>query len=148
MDNKKKTVVSTAELLSLIIKEDNAGVLIPKLAGQMKLPTLTEHLEALCESKQIKPRDVIKNTDMDRVYGAKIFNGKRKNPSRDYLIRLAFGLGLNVEECQRLLDIARESRLYPRVPRDAVIINCIHNKKTYHQTEETLFEMDMPLLGE
>ena len=148
MDNNKQAVVSTDELLSLIIKEENINHFISDNARHLTLPALAEHLEHLCIIKNIKPGDVIKNADIDRVYGAQIFQGKRVNPSRDYLLRIAFGLGLNLEECQKLLDITRESRLYARVPRDAVIINCIHNKKTYHQTEDTLFEMNLPLLSE
>ena len=140
--------VSTAVLLSRIFNTKSIENYIARNREHMTLPTLAGHLEELCRKKGVKPSEAVKNADIDRFYGSKIFSGKRANPHRDYLIRLAIGLTLDYKECQRLLDVARESRLYPRVPRDAVIISCLRDKLTYMQTEERLYENGMTVLGE
>ncbi|MCL2083736.1 MAG: helix-turn-helix domain-containing protein [Oscillospiraceae bacterium] len=112
----------------------------------MKLPTLGEHLAELCAQKGVRPKDVVKNADMDRFYGAEIFSGKRCNPSREYVLRLALGLGLTYKECQRLLTVAGKNPLYPRVGSDAVIIKCLHSGLCYQEAENLLFEMGLPTL--
>jgi cyanate lyase len=114
---------------------------------QMSIPTLAEHLAELSAQKGVKPRDAVKAANMYLVYGMEIFSGKRTNPSRDYLIRLAFGLGLDYDECQKLLAVAGKNALYPRVPRDALIIKCLYNKMSLRETEEMLDEMGMATLG-
>ena len=145
-NNQKKT--PTEMLLSQIFSTKSIESFIGRNRDILRVPTLSEHLEELCSLKGIRPRDVIKGADIDRFYGAKIFSGKRVNPHRDYIIRLAFGLGLEYEECQKLLVVARESKLYPRIPRDAVIIRCLHEKLTCLETQEKLYEIGMSLLGE
>ncbi len=136
----------TTELLSKITYTKNIKNYIIRNKENFELPTLTEHLKELCDNKEIKPKEVITNADMDRIYGAEIFSGKRQNPSRDYIIRLAFGFGLDYNECQRLLVIAGKSQLYPRVPRDAVIINCLHNSLNFKDTENALYDAELSSL--
>ncbi|MCL2020144.1 MAG: hypothetical protein FWG70_10375 [Oscillospiraceae bacterium] len=139
--------VPTATLLTRIFSTKNIKSFVFRNKEHLKLPTLAEHLSELCTQKSVKPSDVIKNADMDRFYGAQIFSGKRTNPSREYLIRLAFGLSLSYKECQRLLTVAGKSLLYPRVESDAVIIKCLHSGLCYHEAENLLFEMGLPTLG-
>ena len=140
--------VPTSVLLAKIKATKNIKTFILRYQEQLNQPTLAGILEELCAEKGILPKDVVKDADIDRVYGAKIFAGKRTNPSRDYVLKLAFGLRLDYDECQRLLAVAGTSTLYPRVPRDAVLISCLHNKLTYQQTQERLYDTGMPLLGE
>jgi transcriptional regulator with XRE-family HTH domain len=140
--------VKTEELLAQILKTKSVKSFLVRNEEHLRLPSLAEYLEALCKQKGIKPREVVRNADIDRIYGAKIFAGKRPNPSRDFVLRLAFGLGLDYGECQKLLEVAGKSKLYPRVPRDAVIISCLHNRLNYQQTEESLYDMGISLLGE
>ena len=139
---------TTSELLVRIFSTKNIKNFLTRNREHLKLPALSEHLAELCAEKGLKPRDAIKNANMDRVYGAEIFSGKRANPSRNYLIRLALGLGLDYEECQQLLTVAGKSGLYPRVPRDALLISCLHNRLDYQQTEEKLYELGMSALGD
>ena len=144
---KKGGKVPTATLLTRIFSTKNIKNFVKRNQEHLKLPTLAEYLAELCDRKGVKPKDVIKNADMDRFYGAEIFSGKRSNPSREYLLRLALGLSLSYDECQRLLTIAGKNLLYPRVQRDAVIIKCLHSGLKYHETEDLLFEMGLPTLG-
>lgn len=141
MPRNKQGRVTTAMLLSRIFSTKHVENYMLRNQEHLNLPTLAEHLSELCVAKDIKASAVIKNADMDRFYGGDLFTGKRDNPSRDYVLRLAFGFGLDYEECQQLLTVARHSALYPRVPRDAVIISCLHHKQNYKQAEDLLDEM-------
>jgi transcriptional regulator with XRE-family HTH domain len=142
-----KKKVSTSMLLSRILSTKNIKNFLSRNKGHLKVTPLAEYLAELCALKGLRPRDVVKNADIDRVYGAEIFSGKRTNPSRDYIIRLAFGLELDYDECQQLLRTARKSELYPRVPRDALIISSLHNRQSFQQTETMLYENKMTTLG-
>ena len=60
------------------------------------------------------PAQVIERSQIERTYGHQLFNGTRR-PSRDKVLQLALGLGLSVDETQRLLRAAGKSPLYPRL---------------------------------
>lgn len=107
----------------------------------------TEYLGLLSREKEIPPVQIIKNAQIDRVYGHQIFNGIRK-PSRDKVFQLAFGMGCTLEETQKLLRLADRSSLYPKIKRDAAVIYGLHNRLQIHEMQELLFSMDLPVLGE
>ncbi len=58
--------------------------------------SLREHLNALLVQKGLLVADVARGSQLDRKYVYQIFDGK-KRPSRDKLIAIAFGLGLDEE---------------------------------------------------
>ena len=82
-------------------------------------PSVSEYLKELCEKYKITPAQLIRSAHIERTYGYQILNGTR-NPSRDKLLQLAFGLGLSLEETQNLLKRSEKSPLYAKVKRDAV----------------------------
>ena len=86
------------------------------------------------------------SAQLDRVYGHQIFTG-RYHPSRDKVIQLAFGFGLDEAEAQTLLKVARKPELYPKVERDAAILYCLHGGKTLIETQILLSELGLVLLG-
>ncbi len=75
----------------------------------------------------------------------KIFNGK-KQPSRDKLIAIAFGLHLDTEETQRMLKLGGCSELYARIPRDAAILFAIQRGMSLMDTETALHDNGFPTL--
>ena len=80
------------------------------------------------------------------MYLHQVFAGRR-NPSRDRLIGLCFGLSATLEETQELLKQCGLAQLYPKVRRDAIIIYGLVNgvslfdvnDKLFSEKEETLF---------
>jgi hypothetical protein len=134
-------------LLSELMKVSSFNNFYDNNQEFMQIPTLAEHLITLCRQKGIQPTELVRSVDIDRVFGHQIFAGRR-NPTRDYLLKLALGLRLNIEECQRALSIAKVSRLYMRIPRDALILYCLSNKYTYQKTQEALFDQGMAILTE
>ncbi len=61
---------------------------------------------------------VIKNSHINSNYVYKILNGKANRPGRDKIIALCVGAGMNFEEINRGLKIAREGILYVKDSRD------------------------------
>lgn len=116
-------------------------------AAQMVTPRLCYYLAGLCRDKGRTAGQVIRLADLARTYGHQIFNGTRR-PSRDKLIQICFGLGLDVEEAQSLLKMAEKSPLYPKLLRDAAIMRCLHDGKTVLQVQELLDRLGLTLLGE
>jgi hypothetical protein len=112
----------------------------------MKIPEFHVYLSHLCKSLGQIPEQIIKSSGIERTYGHQLFNGTR-NPSRDKVIQLAIGLGLNVEETQRLLIIAQRSSLYPKFKRDAIILHCIKNKRNIFETQSVLQDLGLTLLS-
>ena len=104
------------------------------------------YLLSLCAEKGQVPEHVILRADIDRSYGHQLFNGTRR-PSRDKVIQLAFGLELSLPECQRLLQVAGKSPLYPRLRRDAVILYCLSHGKTVLEAREMLQSFGLSQLG-
>lgn len=109
--------------------------------------SLKEHLTALLIEKNISIAKVAEKGQLDRVYIYQIFDGK-KRPSRDKLIAIAFGFGLDEEETQKLLKVSRNKELYVRDRRDAVILFAIQRKKSLRDTNDLLDDHGMPTLGD
>ncbi len=108
--------------------------------------SLREHLNALLVQKGLLVADVARGSQLDRKYVYQIFDGK-KHPSRDKLIAIAFGLGLNEEETQRMLKVSGNKELYVRNRRDAVILFALQRKKTLMETNYLLDDHGMTALG-
>ncbi len=67
-------------------------------------------------------------------------------PGRDVVIRLSIVLGLTLEEAQSLLRAAGRSSLYPRLPRDAVVIHALENHKKLAVVSAQLEQLKEPPL--
>jgi len=138
--------ITTSKMLALIFKTNNIGNFIKNNSVNMETCRLTDYLKDLCKEKNVVQEHVIIHSDIDRTYGHQIFRGLHK-PSRDKIIQLAFGFGLNLEETQVLLRFAKYSALYPKLKRDAVIIFCLNRKKTALETQDLLYELGLTILG-
>ncbi|GMQ61427.1 hypothetical protein [Vallitalea maricola] len=90
-------------------------------------------------------KDIIKRGNLNRVYFYQLLSGKR-NPSRNKVIQLVFGLKLNVEETQNLLKECGMKELYSKIKRDAIIMFAISKKMNIIDTELLLEEEDEELI--
>ena len=100
---------------------------------------LSAHLNMLLSQKGLKVADVIRGSLLGRAYVYQIF-AEDKNPSRDKLIALAFGLHLSDAETQKMLKISGNRELYARDERDALILFSIQRKKSILETNELLID--------
>ena len=109
-------------------------------------PNVAELLNRLFERKNISKASLAKQAGMSEIYLHQIFAGRR-NPSRNRLLCLCFGLDASVEETQELLKLCGMAQLYPKLKRDAIIYyGLLHklslfeiNDKLFDENEETLF---------
>ncbi len=110
------------------------------------MPAFDRFICALCDELCLSRAAVIARSDIPRNYAYQLFNGIRK-PSRDKVIQLAFGFGLGVEDTQELLKIARQAPLYPKIPRDIVLLRYLHERRSIWDTQGALDSMHLTLLG-
>lgn len=137
--------ISTTELWARLFKAPTIGAYLAE-QDDVTLPTFADYLTKLSEGKGLKRETVINAAGLERTFGHRLFNGTR-NPSRDTVLQLAFGLGLSTDEAQQLLKVARKSPLHPKVKRDAVVAFCLHNAHTLMDAQQVLYNNGMPLLG-
>lgn len=108
--------------------------------------SVSELLNHLFEKKYISKAALAKQSGMSEIYLHQIFAGRR-NPSRNRLLCLCYGLGASVEETQELLKLCGMAQLYPKLKRYAIIYyGLLHglslfeiNDKLFDENEETLF---------
>ena len=108
--------------------------------------SVSELLNHLFEEKNISKAALAQKAGMSEIYLHQIFAGRR-NPSRNRLLCLCYGLEASVEETQELLKLCGMAQLYPKLKRDAIIYyGLLHklslfeiNDKLFDENEETLF---------
>lgn len=132
---------TTDELLNILKNEDEIESYIDNNSEDLIDLTLSDYLKDMLNKYDIARNEAINNSALDQIYGYQIFSGTKKKPSRDKLIQLIFGMGLNITDAQRLLKIAGVNELYPRVKRDSIIIFALNKKISITQCDELLFEL-------
>lgn len=138
--------VNTNTLMKRLFKAADLDVYLQGNDSYLQAPDFYTLLKSYCEQREMLPAHVIEQSQIERTYGHQLFNGTRR-PSRDKVIQLALGLGLSVDETQRLLRAAGKSPLYPRLKRDAVILYGIQKKLPILAVQESLTKYGLTLLG-
>jgi len=108
--------------------------------------SICELLNRLFQKRRISKATLAKRSGMSEVYLHQVFSGRR-NPSRNRLLCLCFGLNASLEETQGLLKQCGFAQLYPKDRRDAIILYGILNgmdlfavnDKLFAENEETLY---------
>ncbi len=136
----------TDTLMRRIFKANNVEDVLKQNAPSMEDGGFCECLNALCREKGAVPEQVIRRAQIDRSYGHQLFNGTRK-PSRDKVLQLAFGLGLDVDQTQKLLRLAGKNPLYPRLRRDVVVLFALGKSMSLFEVQELLERYEMTPLG-
>jgi hypothetical protein len=136
----------TSALLRRLFNTTDLERFMERYAGEMGTPSFDTYITNLCKTTEQVPEQVIKQAGIERTYGHQLFNGTRK-PSRDKVLQLAFGFRLNLDDTQKLLQIAQKSPLYPKIKRDAAILFCITHQKDVLDTQSVLHTLGLTLLG-
>ena len=138
--------VNTNTLMKRLFRAADLDSYLEGNESDLHTPAFTALLKQHCALRGMLPAQVIERSQIERTYGHQLFNGTRR-PSRDKVLQLALGLGLSVDETQRLLRSARKSPLYPRLRRDAVILYGIQKKLPILAVQESLTKYALTLLG-
>ena len=102
---------------------------------------ISDLLNQLFERKNISKAALAKQSGMSEIYLHQIFAGRR-NPSRNRLLCLCFGLDATVEEAQELLRLCKMAQLYPKLKRDAIIYYGLQHRLGLYEINDRLFDAD------
>ena len=138
--------IDTRELMELLMMSRSFDSILSSSAGEMSVQSFGDYITGLQQEKDEPVYRIIQRGHIEKSYGYKLFKGERA-PSRDTCLKLAFGLELDIDDTQKLLRAAGKSALYPRVPRDAAIIYCLHNHISFQDAESVLNELEAPAIG-
>ena len=104
--------VRTSTLLRRMFKAANPQRFLNENEQLFVTPSFTEYLDALCLERKAVREQIIHRAGIERSFGHQLFRGSRK-PSRDNVLRLAFGFGIDV--MKRKSSCARASALTMRI---------------------------------
>ena len=99
---------------------------------------LDEYLDSLLDTKGLRRAEVVKRAGLNETFGYQIFKGQR-HPSRDKVLQIAFAMGLDLRETNRLLQAAGANGLYCKNRRDAIIIFCLTHGCSLPETDDELY---------
>ena len=139
--------VTTGSLMQRIMKTSSLSRFLNQNEQYMGTEDLAIWLNNICRERGLSVSEVIREAQIDRSYGYQIFRGIR-TPSRDKLLQLALGIGLDVNQTQHLLILSGKSTLYPRLKRDAVLLYCIRHSFSVLDTQDVLEKYELSLLGD
>ncbi len=137
---------TTEELMEILKSKKSIGAYFAEEVDELEFASLAEYLELLLSEKELKKSDVIRRSNLDKNYAYQIFNGNKTHPSRDKMLMLALGMQLQIMETRKLLKIAGACDLYPRNPRDSVILYCLNKGSTLMQVNELLSDYNLDIL--
>lgn len=133
---------STDELLNQLKKKKNIEEFFKENGSELIFDSLSKMIDFFMKQKGLKKADVVRRSMLGN-YAYSIINGNRKNPERDKLIMLCFGLTLTADEANRLLKMSSNAELYVRNPRDSVLIYALDRNQGVIETNNKLEELGL-----
>lgn len=113
---------------------------------KMAFPTISGVLNELIGAKNLTVDIVAGRADIDPATIYRFMN-KKRNPSRNALLRIAMGMELSLEETQVLLKSGNCAALSGSRERDIEIMDGIINKKYYDEVNDVLHRKNLPDLN-
>lgn len=137
---------NTGQLMQELMDSNDLNRVLSENDVSFREDSLTDALQCLFDARDISKAMLAKNSGISEVYLHQVFAGRR-NPSRDRLLCICVGLGITLDETQRMLTQGGYAQLYPRTRRDAIIsYGVVHqlplgeiNDKLFAEQEKTLF---------
>ena len=138
----KKT---TAQLLKEIKLNPDFKTFYKTNRDSLITESLAELLEEFLQKSGKSKAAVIRDSQISDVYGYKIFEGE-KNPKRNKLLALAFGMELDLGQTQKLLRCAGYAPLYAKIPFNSVVIYALCKKLSVSQLNDLLYANGFEIL--
>lgn len=135
--------------LTAILKDKHADIdqYFERYEGELLEADLGKYLCTLLEKHGLQKKDLIFASGRERSYCYQLLNGTRRNPSRDMLLAIALGLHFTCDETQTMLRIAGLSPLFPRIRRDAVILQQLAAGKSLYECNDRLAACGEAMIG-
>lgn len=139
------TTKDTNDLQNELMSAPDLGRFLSENEDKFNHKNFPEMLQDLFKRKKISKATLARKAGISNVYLYQIFSGER-NPSRNRILCLCFGLSATLEETQDLLKHSGYAQLYVKDKRDAIIIyGLVHsleldevNDRLFGEKEETL----------
>ncbi|HIW15471.1 MAG TPA: hypothetical protein H9691_08545 [Firmicutes bacterium] len=135
---------STGDLMESLSASENLDTFFTENESQFCGEDIAAYLNQLLRQKHLRKSTVIRRSMLSEIYAYQIFGGVKK-PRRDKLLCLALGMGLSLEETQKMLRVCGFPPLYVRHQRDCVIIHALLHQLTVSELNALLDEKHMPL---
>ena len=132
---------STGQLQEELMTAPDIARFIRENSHEMHPKTFMEHLNGLVDASGMTKSVLAKASGMSEVYLYQILSGRR-NPTRERILCICFGLQLTVDQSQSLLRSGACAALYPRSKRDAVLIYALTEKMTLFDVNDLLFSLE------
>lgn len=135
--------------LTAILKDKHADIdrYFERYEGELLEADLGKYQCTLLEKHGLQKKDLIFASGRERSYCYQLLNGTRRNPSRDMLLAIALGLQFTCDETQTMLRIAGLSPLFPRIRRDAVILQQLAAGKSLYECNDRLAACGEAMIG-
>lgn len=101
--------------------------------------------QKLIDKSQLSKSDIINKSDIGYTYFYDILRGD-KSPSRDKIVRLILAMTLDLDDCQKALELYNWAPLYVKDKRDSAMIYAINNKLSVWSLDELLAENKLEML--
>lgn len=129
----------TNDLMEILSSDQNLDRYLKENEEELISEEISTYLNQLVSKRGLKKTQVLKDAEMNEIYGYQIFAGSRK-ASRDKLICLCVGMGLSLDELNQVMKYAGELPLYPRSARDSVLIAGILKGARVMQLNQMLYD--------
>jgi len=137
--------INTELLNDKLLKSTDLKEFLQTNEKHIRLDSFNHCLFDLIQEKGLKNSDLFLRANMNESYGYQLLNGKRQ-PSRDKVIQLGFGLTLSVEKTNMLLRLSGKNELYVKNKRDAIMMFSLNNHYTITDVNALLYEEKCNLL--
>lgn len=132
---------NTDDLQQELMESSNLNRFLSENQTQFSNESVAEILNNLFKKKNISKAQLAKQAGMSEIYLHQIFAGRR-NPSRNRLLCLCYGLGASIDETQELLKLCGLAQLYPRLKHDAIIYYGLAHQVSLFEINDKLFAED------
>jgi len=106
------------------------------------------YMRMLLRKKGLKQQELFVLADIPERYGYRLISEERHTKQRDVILRLCIAGKLSLDETQKALRLADLPVLYPKLPRDAVLMVVINRGVgDVHAANNLLAEHDMEPLA-
>lgn len=133
-----RTDKDTKDLQEELMSSPNLSRFLSENQENFSSQDFSELLQKLFWRKNISKSALAKSSGMSEVYLYQLFSGGR-NPSRNRILCLCFGLSAALEETQELLCSSGKALLYAKDRRDAIIIYGLVHEMTLEEVNDQLF---------
>lgn len=128
----------TKDLQEELMSSPNLSRFLSENQENFSSQDFSELLQKLFWRKNISKSALAKSSGMSEVYLYQLFSGGR-NPSRNRILCLCFGLSASLEETQEMLRSCGKALLYAKDRRDAIIIYGLVHEMTLEEVNDQLF---------